>query len=144
MAWWIWAFLGLILLGIEIVTPGGFYILFFGLSALVVAALAGFGIAEAEWVQWLLFSAMSVASLLIFRGPLLRMIKSHDVIGPAVDTMIGEIALPLEDLAPGSTGKAECRGAAWTARNAGSVGLAKGQRSRVERVEGLALWLTAE
>jgi membrane protein implicated in regulation of membrane protease activity len=144
MVWWIWAFLGLILLGIEVVTPGGFYILFFGLSALVVAALAGFGIAEAEWVQWLLFSAMSVLSLLIFRGPLLRMIKSHDVAGPAVDTMIGEIAMPLEDLAPGSTGKAECRGAAWTAHNAGSVGLAKGQRSRVERVEGLTLWLKPE
>ena len=144
MAWWIWAFLGLILLGVEIVTPGGFYILFFGISALVVAALAGFGMVEPEWVQWLLFSAMSVLSLLIFRGPLLRMMKSQVVAGPAIDTMIGEIAVPLEDLAPGSTGKAECRGTAWTAHNSGSVGLAKGQRSRVERVEGLALWLTAE
>ena len=83
MAWWIWAFLGLILLGVELTTPGGFYILFFGLSALVVAALAGFRITEVEWVQWLLFSVMSVASLFIFRGPLLRMIKSHDVAGPS-------------------------------------------------------------
>lgn len=55
MAWWIWAFLGLILLGVEITTPGGFYILFFGLSALVVATLAGFGVIDAEWMQWLLF-----------------------------------------------------------------------------------------
>ncbi|MDP9132306.1 MAG: NfeD family protein [Nitrospirota bacterium] len=144
MAWWIWAFLGLILLGVEITTPGGFYILFFGLSALVVAALAGFGIAAVEWVQWLLFSVMSVASLLIFRSPLLRMIKSQDVTGPEVDTMIGEIAIPLEPLAPGGTGKAECRGTAWTAHNAGPVDLAKGQRSLVERVEGLALWLKPE
>lgn len=144
MVWWIWAFLGLVLLGVELVTPGGFYILFFGLSALVVAALVGFGMAEAEWAQWLLFSALSVGSLLIFRGPLLRMIKSHEVAGPAVDTMVGEIATPLEDLSPGGTGKAECHGAAWTARNAGLVGLAKGQRSRVERVEGLTLWLTPE
>jgi membrane protein implicated in regulation of membrane protease activity len=144
MAWWIWAFLGLILLGVEITTPGGFYILFFGLSALVVATLAGFGIAEVEWIQWLLFSVMSVASLFIFRGPLLRMIKSHDVAGPAVDTMIGEIAIPLEPLEPGRTGKAECRGSAWTAHNGGLVVLAKGQRSVVERVEGLALWLKPE
>ena len=144
MAWWIWAFLGLILLGVELTTPGGFYILFFGLSALVVAALAGFRITEVEWVQWLLFSVMSVASLFIFRGPLLRMIKSHDVAGPAVDTMIGEVAIPLEPLAPGGTGKAECRGTAWTAHNAGPVGLAKGQRSLVERVDGLAIWLKPE
>jgi membrane protein implicated in regulation of membrane protease activity len=144
MAWWIWAFLGLILLGVEITTPGGFYILFFGLSALVVAALAGFGIAEVEWIQWLLFSVMSVASLFIFRGPLLRMIRSHDAAGPAIDTMVGEIAIPLEPLAPGSTGKAECRGSAWTAHNGGLVVLAKGQRSVVERVEGLALWLKPE
>jgi membrane protein implicated in regulation of membrane protease activity len=144
MAWWIWAFLGLILLGVEITTPGGFYILFFGLSALVVAALAGFGMAVDEWVQWLLFSTISVASLFIFRGPLLRLIKSHDVPGPPVDTMIGEIAFPLETLAPGSTGKAECRGTAWTAHNGSVAGLAKGQRTVVERVEGLALWLKPE
>ena len=144
MAWWIWAFLGLILLGVEITTPGGFYILFFGLSALVVATLAGLGMIDVEWIQWLLFSVMSVASLFIFRGPMLRMIKSHDVAGPAVDTMIGEIAIPLEPLAPGSTGKAECRGSAWTAHNGGLVVLAKGQRSVVERVEGLALWLKPE
>ncbi|MCC2642567.1 MAG: uncharacterized protein K0S45_2980 [Nitrospira sp.] len=144
MAWWIWAFLGLILLGIEITTPGGFYILFFGLSALVVAALVGTGMVDAEWFQWLLFSALSIASLLIFRGPLLRMIRSRDVAGPAIDTMIGEIALPLEDLAPGGTGKAECRGTVWTAHNAGTVGIAKGQRSLVERVDGLALWLKPE
>lgn len=72
------------------------------------------------------------------------MIKSHDTAGPAVDTMIGEIAIPLEPLAPGSTGKAECRGTAWTAHNGTLTGLAKGQRSVVERVEGLSLWLKPE
>ena len=39
MAWWIWAFLGLILLGVEITTPGGFYILFFGLVDTKLAAV---------------------------------------------------------------------------------------------------------
>lgn len=144
MTWWLWAFLGLILLGVEITTPGGFYILFFGLSALVVAALAGFELVGSEWIQWLLFSVMSVASLFIFRGPLLSLIKSHETVGPPIDTMVGEIAIPMENLAPGSTGKAECRGTAWTAHNPGPTGLLKGQRSLVERVEGLALWLKSE
>ena len=58
--------------------------------------------------------------------------------------MIGEIAIPLEALAPSSTGKAECRGSAWTAHNGSEAVLAKGQRTVVERVEGLALWLKPE
>jgi membrane protein implicated in regulation of membrane protease activity len=36
------------------------------------------------------------------------------------------------------------RGASWTARSSGSVALARGQRCKVERVEGLTLWLRAE
>ncbi len=43
MIWWYWMLLGLVLLGAEMVTPGGFYILFFGLAALVVGTLAGAG-----------------------------------------------------------------------------------------------------
>ena len=41
MIWWYWMVLGLGLLGAEMTTPGGFYILFFGLSALLVGTLAG-------------------------------------------------------------------------------------------------------
>ena len=56
MVWWYWMVLGLALLGAEMTTPGGFYILFFGLSALVVGTLAGLDLVEADWLQWLLFS----------------------------------------------------------------------------------------
>ncbi|MBU6434571.1 MAG: NfeD family protein, partial [Nitrospirae bacterium] len=62
----------------------------------------------------------------------------------AVDSMGGETAIPLEDLAPGGTGKAELRGTTWTAHNAGPALLKKSQRCKVERVEGLTLWITAE
>ena len=34
MIWWYWVLLGFLLLGIEMVTPGGFYILFFGLAGI--------------------------------------------------------------------------------------------------------------
>ena len=42
MEWWTWILLGLLLLLAEIVTPGGFYIIFFGVGAVVVGVLAGF------------------------------------------------------------------------------------------------------
>jgi membrane protein implicated in regulation of membrane protease activity len=144
MIWWYWMLLGLVLLGVEMATPGGFYILFFGLAALIVGSLTGLGITQTEWLQWLLFSVLAILSLLVFRGPLLASLKKRDKDLPAVDTLAGESATPLEDLAVSGTGKAELRGSTWTAHNAGPSPLMKGQRCKVERVEGLTIWISAE
>jgi membrane protein implicated in regulation of membrane protease activity len=144
MIWWYWMLVGLMLLGAEMVTPGGFYMLFFGLAALAVGTLAGAGLVQAEWLQWLLFSGLAILSLLVFRGPLLAWIKTHDKEMPNVDSMAGESAIPLEDLVPGGTGKAELRGTMWTAHNAGPALLKKNQRCKVQRIEGLTLWITPE
>ena len=144
MTWWLWAFLGLFLLGGELVTPGGFYMLFFGIGALGVGALVGLDVIQSEWVSWLLFSAFSIGSLLILRPPLRRLMTADRGNVPSVDTMGGETALLLEDLPPGATGKAECRGSTWNAHNAGDKPLLTGQRSRVVRVEGITLWIKPE
>lgn len=144
MIWWYWMLLGLVLLGIEMVTPGGFYILFFGLAALIVGSLAALGIAQTDWFQWLLFSGLAILSLLVFRGPLLAALQKRDKNLPAVDTLAGESAIPREDLAVSGTGKAELRGTTWTAHNAGPTPLTKGQRCKVERIEGLTIWISAE
>ena len=87
MIWWYWMLLGLVLLGIEMVTPGGFYILFFGLAALIVGSLAGLGFTQAEWLQWLMFSGLAILSLLVFRGPLLAWLKTQEKDLPAVDSL---------------------------------------------------------
>ncbi|OAI44115.1 hypothetical protein AYO43_09530 [Nitrospira sp. SCGC AG-212-E16] len=144
MIWWYWMLLGIVLLGAEMLTPGGFYILFFGLAALIVGSLTGLGFTQAEWLQWLLFSGVAILSLLVFRGPLLAWIKTRDKELPTVDSMVGESAMLLEDVGPSGTGKVELHGSTWTAHNAGSALLKKGQRCKIERVEGLALWITAE
>ena len=144
MTWWLWAFLGLFLLGSEIVTPGGFYMLFFGIGALVVGALVGLGMVQSEWMSWLLFSVCSVASLVILRPPLRRLMTGDRGNVSPVDTMGGETAIVLDDLPPGATGKVECRGSTWNAHNAGDKPLLKGQRSRVKRVDGITLWIISE
>ena len=142
MVWWYWLFLGLVLAGAEMAAPGGFYLLFFGIAALVVGALAGFELVAADWMQWLLFSVIAVVSLLLFRGPLLRMSQQHKT--HQVDTMVGETAVLLDNVAPGQTGKAELRGTTWSAQNGGASPLAKGQRAAVTKVDGLTLWLKSE
>lgn len=144
MVWWYWMVFGLALLAAEMTTPGGFYILFFGLSALLVGTMAGLGIVDLDWLQWLLFSVIAIGSLLVFRGPLMaRMSRGHQALTD-VDSMVGEVAIPLEPLASGATGKAELRGTTWTAKNVGPTDLRKDQRGKVKNVDGLTLWITGE
>jgi membrane protein implicated in regulation of membrane protease activity len=143
MVWWYWMVLGLALLGAEMTTPGGFYILFFGLSALLVGTLAGLEIVNADWVQWLLFSALAIGSLLVFRGPLLARMSGRNAEAD-VDSMVGEVAIVLEALPAGAIGKAELRGTTWSTKNVGTTAFQKGQRGKVMKVDGLTLWITAE
>jgi membrane protein implicated in regulation of membrane protease activity len=49
----------------------------------------------------------------------------------------------LQDLPVGGEAKAEYRGVPWSARAAAGIPLRAGQRCRVERVEGLVLWVKA-
>ena len=142
MAWWIWVLGGLVLLLAEILTPGGFFVVFFGAGAILVGALKALGWNGPAWAEWLVFTVLSLAALAFFREPLMR--RFHLKAGKPVDRLEGESALVTEDVAPGGVGKAEMRGASWTARSSGEVALARGQRCRVERVEGLTLWLRAE
>ena len=143
MYWWLWLVLGLIFVGLEVLTPGGFYALFFGIGALAVGSLTGFGWGGPIWFQWLLFSAISLLSLLCFRPHLVRATRSKERPDP-IDTLEGETALLTDDLAPDAVGKAELRGTTWTVRNGDQRLLVRGQRCRVSRVDGLTLWIHGE
>jgi membrane protein implicated in regulation of membrane protease activity len=127
----------------EMATAGGFYIIFFGIGAIVVGLLASFDLAGPLWVQLLLFSAMSVGSLLIFRRRLLKWLQMEPQ-SPAVDALVGEVGVASEDLAPGKIGRVELRGTPWSARNMTSAVLARGARCRVVRVDGLTVEVEPE
>jgi membrane protein implicated in regulation of membrane protease activity len=142
MDWWIWILLGLLLCLAELTTPGGFYILFFGIGAVIVGILVGFRAAGPAWFQFILFSAVSVLCLWLFREKLLQLTRGRP--SESVDSLVGELAVPLEDISVNSVGKAEMRGTSWNTRNIGDKPLARGQRCRVERVEGLTIFVRAE
>jgi membrane protein implicated in regulation of membrane protease activity len=144
MVWWLWVLLGLGLLTFEVLTPGGFFAVFFGLAALLVGALAGLDVAGPPWLQWLLFSGVSVSFVLLLRRPLLARVKPPPRALPPIDSLLGEVATLLEDLPPGAVGRAELRGSGWTVRSVEPKTLAKGARCRVERVDGLTLWIRPE
>jgi membrane protein implicated in regulation of membrane protease activity len=144
MQWWHWVAIGLVLAGLELATPGGFFIIFFGLGAIAVGFLSLIGVSGPLWAQWLLFSFCSVVSLMLFRNPLLQRLRQRDAGTGPVDALTGEIALPTEDIAPGVVGRAELRGTTWNARNVGTDVLARGQRCVVARVDGLLISLKRE
>jgi membrane protein implicated in regulation of membrane protease activity len=141
MSWWLWLVIGLALTALELLSPGGFYLIFFGLSALLIGTLQLLGVDSPMWVQWFLFTALSFVLLALFRNPVLKAFRPKDV---AVDQLVGEIAIPIEDIAAGSVGKAELRGTGWNARNGHHGPLHKGQRCRVQRIDELMLILTPE
>jgi len=140
MIWWYWLVLGLVLVAAEMAGSGGFYIIFFGVAAIVVAFIAGTGIAEPAWIQWLSFSVLSVVSLLLFRNPLMRTLNLGGG-SPDIDTLEGETGTALDDMGAGAIGRVELRGTAWSARNASSVPLARGHRCVVVRTERLTLFV---
>ena len=143
MTWWYWLVLGLVLVALEMASSGGFYIIFFGVAAVVVALLAATGLAAEAWIQWLLFSVLSVVSLLLFRNPLMRTLNLGA--GAAdIDTLAGETGTALEDMGAGANGRVELRGTTWSARNTGTTLLARGHRCVVVRTERLTLLVKSE
>lgn len=137
MPWWAWILLGLILLGLELMV-GTFYLLFLGLAAVVVGLIGVFGFDGPLWLEWLLFTGLSVGLVLMLRRPLLGKFRIQSELRD-IDSLTGEAAVASEPIAPGDLGKVEMRGTSWNARNVGETPLAAGQRCRVEEVQGLLL-----
>ena len=143
MIWWYWVLLGLVLLALEIATPGGFFVIFFGVAALVVGLLELIRLIEVDWLQWTLFSVLSVTCLAVFRRPLLERMREGER-PDTVDSLVGEVAVASTTIASGQYGRAELRGAQWNARNVDDGMLSAGDRCRVVAVRGLEIDIRSE
>ncbi len=141
--WWHWLVLGLFLVLVELAAAGGFYVIFFGIAAILVGLLASVGAAGSIAVQITLFSVLSVASLLLFRDRLVKRFQGNPQ-APQIDQLVGEPAIVTEELAPGGVGKVELRGTTWSARTSTGVLLVRGTRCRVTSVDGLTLFVEPE
>ncbi len=135
MPWWSWLILGFALLGGEMLAPGGFYLLFLGIGALIVGLLALANLAGPSWTQWLLFTLLSALSLTMLRSRLARSILPAR---PGAE-IVGETVELTTAIQPDGVGQARFRGSVWKVRNAGSRALEVGARCRVEEVRGVTL-----
>ena len=142
MEWWLWLAGGLALVVAELATPSGFFIIFFGIGALVVGVLKAIALVDSLTTELLLFSVLSVVSLALFRSVLMNRFQAPPP--PKVDSLVGVLAIVQESLSPGVVGKVEVRGATWSARNTSDVTLSPGQRARVAAIDGLTLAVVPE
>ena len=63
-----WLVAGFVLLVLELATPSGFFIMFFGVGAILTGVLASVGALTSLAAQWFAFTVASVLTLLLFRG----------------------------------------------------------------------------
>ncbi len=140
MTWWIWVLVGLALLAVEFASTT-MHLGLFAVGAFVVAILVGAGVDLPLWGQLVIFTGVSVFSLLFIRPILVRKLKLDRK--PVVDSLVGEQALALSDIPVAELGRAEMRGSTWSARNIGETALLRGQRCVVAHVEGLLLHVKA-
>ena len=140
MAWWIWIIGGVLLCLAEIATPGAFYLLFFGLAALVVGLLAWGDLVSITWVQILLFTIFSIIALVTFRRSIKEGLDRRETVAK-IHSLEGEFGKVLENISVGGRGRVEGRGAGWNAINKDDAVLEEGQECVVERVEGVSLWV---
>jgi len=111
-----WLLLGIALIVFEVMTPGGLVLLFFGAGALVTAAVAAFAPGLPLWVQCVIFSVVSIVSLVTLRKMLCRTFSGRsEVTGDIDDDFSGKRAVVSQPIAPDTPGKVEFNGTNWTA-----------------------------
>lgn len=134
--WWIWMALAAAFIIGEIFTPG-FFLLWFGIGAVVASILAIFGLAMA-W-QWGAFLIIASALFVISRRFAERVTKKQPS-GIGADRFIGEKGMVMEEINNiKSTGLVRIRNEDWKADSEREEIISTGKKVEVVRVVGTHL-----
>lgn len=91
------------------------------------------------WAQFAVFIAVS-ALLLVLTRPICRRFLTVKKVSTNADRLIGTVAVVSEDIDNlAQTGRAQISGVSWMARSSDGSKIAKGERVKVERIEGVKL-----
>ena len=141
IAWWHWLVLGLILVALEMAASGGFYIIFFGVAALVVGVAARWSAsAGPRWMQ--LAAVLGAVGRLAAAVPQpAAAVAEARYAGRATSTRwSANRACRSKTSRAGAVGRAELRGTVWSARNTRPRDRSRAaQRCRVVRVDRLMI-----
>lgn len=131
----IWASLGIILLAAEVFT-GTFFVMFFGISALIVAAATFLGL-DHRPIEITLFAGLGLMSLLFFRKKLIQSITSKEFVKGDANEII-KLTTTIE---PHDSAKVTYQGTTWTALNNTGTRMMAGERVQIEKIDGVKIIL---
>ncbi|MGB4812635.1 MAG: NfeD family protein [Methylophilaceae bacterium] len=100
---WIWAAIGLILLAAEMAT-GTFYVVWFGIAALIVALITWLMPDISVGMQLVLFAILSMGALFIWRN-YYKKVETHSRVGQAQGEEIGRVGSITLSVSPTQNGK---------------------------------------
>lgn len=113
--------------------------LWFAAGALAAMTVSFFG---PLWLQITVFLVVSVALLLALR-PLARKYFTPKITKTNVDSVIGSVGLvtaPIDNIT--ASGQVKLGGMVWTARSTTGETIAEGVKVRVDRIEGVKVFVT--
>jgi membrane protein implicated in regulation of membrane protease activity len=142
LPWPSWMLAGLALMVLEVHYTRDFTLFCFGASALVTGLMTLFGVFDI-WAQAISFITLSTI-LLFSAREWLRMKMLSRPSSTELENIIGQSAIPLDDLPAYGFGKAELRGTTWSAHNATHMKILRGQHCKVMKMNGLTLWIVPE
>jgi membrane protein implicated in regulation of membrane protease activity len=143
MPWWGWLILGLVLLGLELgLIDAAFYLVFIGLSAIIVGLLEMAGLGLPLWGEWVLFAVLSVTTMVFFRKRLYTVVRgtTKEIDQP----LIGKSITVPQTLGPGARCRAEHQGSTWTVKNIGQGTIGAGSDAPIVDVDGLTLTVRSD
>ncbi len=133
---WGWLIAGIVLMLMELMTPG-FVVFFFGLAAAAVSLciwlIPGFGI------YWQLgaFSVFSILFLVVLRRYVKSVFMGDSEENAVADDLVGRVGKVTELIRPDVPGRVEIRDAGWTANAA--VRIEPGEEVRVTAHDNLTV-----
>ncbi len=138
MPWWGWIILGALLFGAEIMgIDAAFFLIFIGISAVLVGLAELLGAGMPFWGELLAFALISIISMVLFRQRIYSMVRSN---AKGVDDNIAGQSVELtEDLAPGDTSRVNYRGTTWKVVNVGATVISSGSQAVISEVDGTTL-----
>lgn len=138
MPWWGWIIIGAVLFGAEIMgIDAAFFLIFIGISALLVGLADLLGMDLPAWGEFLLFAVIAVLSMVFFRQRIYTMVRSNAK--GVANTLPGETVKVTADIAPGESGRVAHRGSTWSAVNVSDATLRAGSQATIQGVDGATL-----
>ncbi len=111
-----------------------------GAAAALIAELCGLQ----QWLQWVIFIAVSAIALVATR-PLVRKVTNKTVQPTNADRCIGQTAVVTEDVDNiEGKGQVHVNGITWTARSSDGSVFKKDERVIVEKIDGVKLIVKAQ